>query len=84
MLAAHKIRLQCRLERERRRKGENKINGEGLTQATHSYLAYIREYPPPNPGGNNSINPNIIVNGFLMIRYLSCVSRSSVFLTVRA
>ena len=43
VLAAHKIRLQCRLERERRRKGENKINGEGLTQATHSYLAYIRE-----------------------------------------
>ena len=31
-----------------------------------------------------SINPNIIVNGFLMIRNLSCVSCSSVFLTVRA
>ena len=31
-----------------------------------------------------SINPNIIVNGFLMIRNLSCVSCSSVLLTVRA
>ena len=45
VLAAHKIRLQFRLERERRRKGGklDKINGEGLTQVTHSYLAYIRE-----------------------------------------
>ena len=31
-----------------------------------------------------SINPNIIVNGFLMIRNLSCVSCSSGLLTVRA
>ena len=44
VLAAHKIRLQCRLERERRRKG-GKLDKLGGPDAgyTSGYLAHIRE-----------------------------------------